>query len=140
MSRRLRVIVPGILAALLVIGTGALVVLVDPAKPALSVALPAPAVYHELPQLLTDIRPGRRPHYVKATVVVEIGADAAAALSERETAVVDAIRALLRDYDRSDLVGEAGLRRLRADVLIVINRVLAPTRARSVLFRELLVD
>ncbi len=126
---------------LLAVVAGAAAVLVDPSsRPATNVAAPAAPALYELPPLLTDLRPSRRQHFISTTIVVEIDADAAAVLAQRETQVIDALRSLLRDYERTDLAGESGASRFRADAVVVINRVLAPARARTVLFKELLVD
>ncbi len=136
---------PGLAAlgvtTLLAVSIGGMALLTDPAaRPAINVAAPAEPALYELPSLLTDLRPGRRQHFISTTMVVEIDADAAEILAERETKVIDALRSLLRDYDRTDLAGEHGASRFRADAVVVINRVLAPARAHTVLFKELLVD
>jgi len=106
-----------------------------------TVDLSPPSVFHELPPLVTDLRPdARRPHYIKLDVVVEVPADLVPRLRNREAVVVDAIRSVLRDYERSDPVGAAGTRRLRSDIHAVLDNVLQPATARDVLFKELVVD
>ena len=126
---------------LLAVVAGAAAVSVDPSsRPATHVEAPAAPAHYELPPLLTDLRPSRRQHFISTTIVVELDADAADVLAQRETQVIDALRSLLRDYERTDLAGESGASRFRADAVVVINRVLAPARARTVLFKELLVD
>lgn len=106
-----------------------------------TLVLDGPSRFHELPKLMTDIRPGRkRQHFVSVEMVVETDASGTELLASHETEVLDALQALLRDYDRADLAGRVGAQRLRADVTHVVNRILAPARARSVLFRQLIVD
>lgn len=126
--------------ALVVALAGLILVLQAPPAPGVTVLVGSPTVMRELPTLLSDIRPGRRPHFVSATVIVEIGTNEAPLLDARSTQVTEALQFLLRDYERDDLLGRDGALRLRADALAVVNQVLAPERARAVLIKNLLVD
>lgn len=106
-----------------------------------TLVLNAPAHYYELPKLLTDIRPEKkRQHLATATMIVEISEDDVETLESKLTEIMDSLQAVVRDYERADLIGRDGAQRLRSDALLIINRALAPSRARGLLFKEFLVD
>ncbi len=106
-----------------------------------TVELAAGSVFHALPTVVTDLQPGpHRPHYIKLDVVLEVGADSVPHIQVREAAILDSMRAILRDYHRSDLVGTAGARRLRSDLIAVVDAELQPERTRGLLFKQFVLD
>lgn len=103
--------------------------------------MPGPIAYHLLPDLVADLKSSRsRPHYVQLSTVVELPQEALESLREKEVEIVAAIQARLRDLYKTDLIGSAGVERLRSDVQTVVNAHIAPTRVRAVLFTRFLVD
>jgi flagellar basal body-associated protein FliL len=100
-----------------------------------------PAVFHPLPPMIVDLKSGTcRSNHVKLAAIVEIAPNHLEQLQEAQPEIVDAIHDLLRERQRLDLVGEAGADRLRAEILLIVNRKLTPAKADNVLFSELLLD
>ncbi|MBK8908209.1 MAG: flagellar basal body-associated FliL family protein [Rhodospirillales bacterium] len=97
-------------------------------------------VLHPLPEILTDLSDKGRPAYVKLAILVQIAERHLPELVANEDQIVDAVQTRLRQYQRSELMGQAGSERLRADVLSAVNRAIQPAVANDVLFRELLVN
>lgn len=113
----------------------------DSAATEVVVNLASPSVFYELPPFVADLKRGEgRPHYVKLGISVELAEEDIAAVQREEAAIRDAIQVRLRDYERDDLEGEAGARRLRSDLLAVVNKALAPATANTVLYRVLILD
>lgn len=100
-----------------------------------------PITYHPLPPFIADLKSTRaRRHFLQVAAVVELTADAVEALQREETPIVSEVQSRLRDLNNHDLTGGAGVERLRADLLAIINRRIAPAEARDVLFTRFLMD
>ena len=54
--------------------------------------------------------------------------------------ILDGFNAHLRELQRADLVGTAGIEDLRADFLGIVNDAIAPAQAKDILFTEMLVQ
>lgn len=102
---------------------------------------PGPSVYFELPEMMVDLKSGkRRRDFITLTMVVELGGeDDKARLQELQPRIVDAFQSYLRDQARADLVGKAGAERVRLEFLTTVNDLMAPARARNVLFNKILL-
>jgi flagellar basal body-associated protein FliL len=97
--------------------------------------------YHLLPEFVADLKTSRsRSHYLQLTAVVEVPEEALARLQAEETHILSDVQTRLRELQREDLAGAAGLERVRRDIAEVVDRHIAPARARGVLFTKFLVD
>lgn len=106
-----------------------------------TIDLPDPAVYHEFPEMLVDLKTGRcRSPFIKLKVVAEVSGSHVARLEKVELQVLDGFQAFLRTQERADLVGEDGTAKLRREFLRIINEAMAPDKAYNVLFREILLQ
>ncbi|MGB0671515.1 MAG: flagellar basal body-associated FliL family protein [Rhodospirillales bacterium] len=132
--------------ALLVIGGGgfgAMMVLggdgEDDSKPSAEMAIP---VYHELPEMLVDLKTGRcRSPYLKITIVMTVrGQEGVARAREVEPLLMDTIQSHLRDTEREELLGKAGADQLRADILTIAGSAMAPAKVEGVLFKQFLLQ
>ena len=98
-------------------------------------------VYHDFPDIVADLKgEGRRPRYVKLGFIVELPAELRPLLEENMTAIVDALHAYLRERRAEELVGREGADRVRKALGQMINDALAPGEARSVLFRQFILN
>lgn len=108
----------------------------------ITLSLPDPLVYHEIPRITVDLKPSRkhaRP-FIRMTVQAELqGKSAVAAFIANEVKIMDAIHAHLRDTTVEDLTGEIGTESLREDLTNIINRFIAPEVALTVLYKDILI-
>jgi flagellar basal body-associated protein FliL len=97
--------------------------------------------YHVLPEFVADLKTSRsKSHYLQLAAVLELPEEALARLRANETAILSEIQTRLRELQREDLAGAAGLERVRRDIAEVVDRHIAPSQARDVLFTKFLVD
>lgn len=98
-------------------------------------------VYHDFPDIIADLKgEGRKPRYVKLGIIVEVPAELRPRLEEKQTEIVDALHAYLRERGAADLVGEEGAERVRDALSAIINDALAPDQAKGVLFRQFILS
>ena len=106
------------------------------------VMLPAPPVDQEMQRVTVDLKPSpKHPRpFIRMTMRAELqGESARAAFLANETKIMDAIHTALRDTTVEDLQGEAGTERLRTDITTIINRIIAPEVAITVLYQDLII-
>jgi len=102
---------------------------------------PGPPVYHEFKQIVVDLKKtGRRVHYIKIKVVVEIPTRDLPALQAAELKVVDKVQTHLRGQTREQLVGAKGTELMRNDIAKIVSDILDPVKINGVLFREILLQ
>jgi flagellar FliL protein len=101
-----------------------------------------PPVYFEMPEMMVDLKPGRRRReFIKVAVVIELAEEEdKLRLQEFQPRILDSFQSYLRDQARADLVGKAGAERVRLEFLTVVNDHMAPARARNVLFNKILLQ
>lgn len=107
-----------------------------------SVKLPDPPVYHDVPRITVDLKPSRRHArpFIRLTVQAELqGESAKAAFIANEAKIMDAIQSDLRNTTVEDLEGVEGTERLRENFTIIINRIIAPEIAITVLYKDILI-
>ena len=141
-------------AKLVIIGAGVLAVLgtgaglyvsgaFHSAKPhEVHVLLPDPPVDHQIARITVDLKPSAthpRP-FIRLTLSAELeGETARAAFIANETKIMDAIQSHLRDTTFEQLQGERGTEALRTDITAMINRIIAPEVAITVLYKDILI-
>lgn len=113
----------------------------EPAKAAAK-AGDQPIVNYELPDMLVNIDTGTRAKsFLKIKASVELNSEADI---ERIVAVlpkiVDNFQVYLRELKQDDLVGAAGMFKLREELLIRINAAVRPVQVKDVLFKEFIVQ
>lgn len=105
------------------------------------VDLGGPLIFQPLPDVLSDLQPSqRRAHHIRLSIVVQLPEQSAKLLTAREVEIVSGLQTRLRELSHEEVAGAAGSERLRLEVLGVVNRVIAPASARTVLFTQLVVD
>jgi flagellar basal body-associated protein FliL len=73
--------------------------------------------YHVLPEFVADLRTSRsRSHYLQLAAVLEVPEEALARLQAEETRILSDVQTRLRELQREDLAGAAGLERVRRDI------------------------
>ena len=100
-------------------------------------------VTHPLPEIRTDLKKvGRRDHFIKLNLIVQVNEkDLPVLMDEDKVAViVDNIKTQLRDLEYKDVIGKEGSERLRFELLNVINFAIAPVKAHTVLFKDLIIQ
>jgi flagellar basal body-associated protein FliL len=98
-------------------------------------------VYHDFPDIIADLKgDGRKPRYVKLGIIVEVPVELRPRLEDKQTAIIDALHAYLRERSAADLVGEEGAERVRDALSVIINDALAPDQAKGVLFRQFILS
>ena len=145
-----KIVIMGVLALLLLIGGGSGAYFTGlfgkhEEKAAETVAggksIAAP-VYYTMPELLVNLNSGtRQTSFLKATVVLELAdAQDVPLIQANLPRLRDAINTYLHELRASDLSGSAGIERLREELLLRANRILAPVRIKDVLFSEIIVQ
>lgn len=107
-----------------------------------TVMLPGPPVYYELPRITVDLKPTekRARPFIRLGMQVELqGESAKLAFQENEVKIMDSIQSHLRSITPDELSGEEGTQRLREDILIIINRIIEPELAITVLYKEIFI-
>lgn len=102
----------------------------------------SPAIYHELPELMVDLKTGRcRAPYLKLKVQVAVSTPQdIAVLEEAQPYIIDKLKMHLRSLERQDLVGIEGAEKLRFDIITILNRTARPVKIRNVLFKDFLLQ
>ena len=145
LAGKLKYIIIGVVA-LLIIGGGAgayFMGLFTSEKPhQTTFMMPGPPAYHELGTVTVDLKPekGRPRPFIRVTFIAELQGEAGvAATVAHEVKINDAIRSHLRTVTPGDLSGEEGTERLRTDLTIIINRIIAPEHCITVLYQDLMI-
>lgn len=99
-------------------------------------------VYYTLPEFLVNLNAtGKSSQFLKATVILEVAKTEDVALIEANLPrLVDGINTYLREMRSSDVAGSAGIQRLREEILLRVNKAIAPTKINDVLFKEIVVQ
>ncbi len=106
-----------------------------------TVAMPGNLVFHELPQVVADLKTGRcRAPLVRLTIIIEIGEDDVDRLEEVQTKALDALRVHLREQERAALVGKKGHETLRYMVRRIFDQAMAPARIANVVFKDFVLQ
>jgi flagellar FliL protein len=104
---------------------------------------PKPPVFVEVPDMLVNLSaaPGERVQYLRVKVVLEVKEDKQAeAIKPSMPRVTDIFQTYLRELRASDLVGSAGLFRLKEELTRRVNLAVAPIPVVAVLFKEIVVQ
>ncbi len=104
--------------------------------------LPKVTVFHDLPDILVNLNAsGRQASYLKLKVALEHQEPLSTPkLNELMPRVIDNFQVYLRELRPDDLVGSAGLYRLKEELLIRVNQAVAPIKINDVLFKEMLIQ
>ncbi len=102
----------------------------------------APMVYHTMPDFVANLNPGSgSPSFIKARITVEAPSEETIIRFQAvEPKIRDVINTYIRELRPSDLKGSAGVYRLRDELLMRINKAIAPDKINNVLFEELLIQ
>ncbi|MFN4310448.1 MAG: flagellar basal body-associated FliL family protein [Ferrovibrio sp.] len=103
---------------------------------------PKVTVFYDLPDILVNLNStGRQASYLKLKVALEHNDPLATPkLNELLPRVTDNFQIYLRELRPDDLVGSAGLYRLKEELLIRVNQAVAPIKINDVLFKEMLIQ
>ena len=127
----------GVLGLGVGLGRGRIADLLRPAPP------PVTTVFHRLPDMTVNLRPGSDPGLLKIGITLRLtaaDAEAAAALTAAEPVIIDGLTPYLRQLDAADLDGAAGLEDLRARLLHRVRLLAEPVRVDEVLLRTLILN
>lgn len=117
--------------------------LFDGGEEAPEVVAAKPKVFFDLPEMLVNLadRGEDRARYLKLQVALELpGREARDALTPVLPRVIDLFQVYLRELRSSDLVGSAGIFRLKEELLRRINLEIQPHEVNDVLFKEIIVQ
>lgn len=103
---------------------------------------PKVTVFYDLPDILVNLNSsGRQASYLKLKVSLEHNDPLATPkLNELLPRIIDNFQIYLRELRPDDLVGSAGLYRLKEELLIRVNQAVAPIKINDVLFKEMLIQ
>lgn len=107
-----------------------------------TVMLPGPPVYYEMQRITVDLKPSatRARPFIRVTMQVELqGESAKTAFIDHEIKIMDGLTSHLREVQPEELSGKEGTERLREDFVIIINRIIAPEVAITVLYKDIMV-
>jgi flagellar FliL protein len=99
-------------------------------------------VYYSMPEFLVNLNSsGKQVSFLKMTIALELeGEDDTKVVEANLPRILDAFNSYLRELRAADVSGSAGLYRLREELLIRMNKLLAPTKVNDILFKEILVQ
>lgn len=100
----------------------------------------ATSTYVEVPDMMVNLRTADgRSRFLKVRVMLEAPSVAdAAAIKEKLPAVIDGFQVFLRELRPEDLAGASGSYRVKEEMLVRVNRAIAPKRIDDVLIQELI--
>lgn len=100
----------------------------------------ATSTYVEVPDMMVNLRTADgRSRFLKVRVMLEAPSAAdAAAIKEKLPAVIDGFQVFLRELRPEDLAGASGSYRVKEEMLVRVNRAVAPKRIDDVLIQELI--
>lgn len=141
--RRLKLIAvaAGVLGCVLAVvaAAGAAIIGARPAQ--VEVAVNTPSSFQPLPEVVGTLAPeGRRPHWVRIGITLELGEAHVPQVKTEEAAIMSTITDHLLDLRTTDLAGREGAESLRAFIRDAVEARSAPGVVRSVLFTTLIVD
>lgn len=98
-------------------------------------------VYYEIPEFVADLKTNEcRAPFLKLSLTIQIDQNDQAVVLERQPKIIDRIQTHLREQERQDLVGEAGAEALRADIVLIINATIKPSKVQNVLFKSMVLQ
>ena len=99
-------------------------------------------VYYDLDEFLVNLNnPGRQVSFLKMIVTLELPSEAMRGDVESNLPRIrDSFQVYLRELRNSDLQGSAGIHRLKEELLLRINAILAPDKVNDILFKEIIVQ
>jgi flagellar FliL protein len=138
-------IIIGVVVLLVLGGGGAAYFFLFAGKHEEEAAKPPPpkvTVFYDLPDILVNLNSsGRQASYLKLKVSLEHNDPLATPkLNELLPRIIDNFQIYLRELRPDDLVGSAGLYRLKEELLIRVNQAVAPIKINDVLFKEMLIQ
>jgi flagellar protein FliL len=101
-----------------------------------------PANYEDLQEFLVNLNTGgKQTSFLKLVVTLDIS-DAAArqAVDANMPRIRDSFQVYLRELRAEDLRGSAGLQLLREELLLRVNKIIAPAKIDDILFKEIIVQ
>ncbi len=101
-----------------------------------------PANYEDLQEFLVNLNTGgKQTSFLKLVVTLDIS-DAAArqAADANMPRIRDSFQVYLRELRAEDLRGSAGLQLLREELLLRVNKIIAPAKIDDILFKEIIVQ
>ncbi|MFO0388513.1 MAG: flagellar basal body-associated FliL family protein [Alphaproteobacteria bacterium] len=103
---------------------------------------PSKTIFYSMPEFLVNLNAtGKSTSFLKTTVILELHSQVDIVTVEANLPrLMDAFNTYLRELRASDLAGSAGIQRLREELLLRCNKVLAPTEISDVLFKEIVVQ
>lgn len=103
---------------------------------------PSGPIYFELKEFLVNLNSaGKQTSFLKMIVTLELPNPAAKiAVEANMPRIVDAFQIYLRELRTEDLRGSAGIQLLREELLLRINKIIAPEKASDILFKEIIVQ
>lgn len=111
-------------------------------KPGAKAAKAGMPTFYELPEFLVNLNTdGKGLSFIKMTVVLEVpNAKDVESLDALQPRVVNDFNTYLRELRSSDLAGSTGLERLREELLMRVNKSVAPVQVSDILFKEIVVQ
>lgn len=104
------------------------------------VSLGAPEII-DFPELMVDLKTGTcRAPYVRFRMAVEAVGGARGTVTDLQPQIIDAVQQRLRSMERQELVGVEGADHVRNEAREVINRIIAPERVNSVIFKKFVLQ
>jgi flagellar FliL protein len=101
-----------------------------------------PSIYYEMPEMLVNLTStSKKPAYLKLRLNLELAdSESAEKVEAMLPRIVDSFQIYLRALRIEDLLGSAGLYRLRQELLSRATTAVAHVEIRDVLFKEMLVQ
>lgn len=105
-------------------------------------AAPEGPAFYNLPEFLVNLNTGgKQSSFLKMRISLELaGAEDTATIEANLPRIQDALNTYIRELRPSDLSGSAGIYRLKEEVMLRVNKTLAPVKVRDILFNEILVQ
>ena len=99
--------------------------------------------FFDIPEILVNlsVRSGQKPIYFKIKVTLEMNSAEDAEQAEKMLPrIIDSLQFYLREMRLEEIQGSIGTYRLKEEINIRLNRILAPIKVNEVLFKEILIQ
>jgi len=99
-------------------------------------------IYHDLEEFIVNLNnPGKQVSFLKMRITLELPNLLTKTIIESKLPRIrDNFQLYLRELRNSDLQGSSGIHRLKEELILRINKVIAPEKVSDILFEEIIVQ
>jgi flagellar FliL protein len=102
---------------------------------------PGEITNYSFPKVLADLKTGQcKANYLSMRFFVEVGKNYTKAIQQKQPKIMEGIMLHLRSFERQDVVGREGDRRVKTDLTTIINRHIKLGKIEGIVFKEFILQ